>query len=136
SRPGDKNFWEDPVIAAIIESLKRLARQLRPQGTTLEFLNPFLTQTAKAIGAQSVASGHPMGGCRMAKSVAEGVVDEFGRVFDKTKSGPEPFYEGLFIADASIIPTSLGVNPSLTISALSLRIATRIADDLPPLPTG
>ena len=72
----------------------------------------------------------------MAKSVADGVVDEFGHVFDKTKSGPLPFYKGLYIADASIIPTALGVNPSLTISALSLRIAKGIADELPPVSTG
>jgi cholesterol oxidase len=135
SKPGGKNFWEDPVIDAITESLKRLARQLRPQGTTFEFLNPFLTQTAKAIGAQSVASAHPMGGCRMAKSVADGVVDQFGHVFDKTKTGPQPFYEGLYIADASIIPTALGVNPSLTISALSLRVVDKLIEELPPVPT-
>jgi choline dehydrogenase-like flavoprotein len=134
SKPDGKNFWEDPVIKAIIESLKRLARQLRPDGTAFEFLNPFLTETAKAAGAQSVASAHPLGGCRMAKSVADGVVDQFGHVFDKTKTGPRPFYEGLFIADASIIPTALGVNPSLTISALSLRVVDKIIEELPPKP--
>ena len=41
-----------------------------------------------------------------------------------------PFYEGLYIADASIMPTALGVNPSLTISALSLRIADKIISEL------
>jgi choline dehydrogenase-like flavoprotein len=70
----------------------------------------------------------------MAKSVADGVVDQFGHVFDKTKTGPRPFYEGLFIADASIIPTALGVNPSLTISALSLRVVDKIIEELPPKP--
>ena len=68
----------------------------------------------------------------MAKSVADGVVDQFGRVFDKTKTGPRPFYEGLYIADASIIPTALGVNPSLTISALSLRVVDKLIEQLPP----
>jgi cholesterol oxidase len=60
------------------------------------------------------------------------VVDEFGRVFDKSKTGPNPFYEGLYIADASIIPTALGVNPSLTISALSLRIIEKMISGLSP----
>jgi choline dehydrogenase-like flavoprotein len=132
SKPGGKKFWDDPVSGAIVKSLERLAAKLRPDGTTFEFSNPFLTKTAEVVGAQSVASAHPMGGCRMANSVADGVVDEFGRVFDKAKTGPHPFYEGLYIADASIIPTSLGVNPSLTISALSLRIAKGITEDLPP----
>jgi choline dehydrogenase-like flavoprotein len=135
SRPGNRKFRDDLIYGAIVKSLERLAKKLRPDGTTFEFSNPFLTKTAKAAGAQSVASAHPMGGCRMAKSVADGVVDEFGRVFDKTKTGPLPFYQGLYIADASIIPTALGVNPSLTISALSLRVAQHIIAELPPVPT-
>jgi choline dehydrogenase-like flavoprotein len=32
-------------------------------------------------------------------------------------------YEGLYCIDSSIIPTSLGVNPSLTIAAVSERCA-------------
>ena len=126
SKPGNQKFWEDPVYVAIVDSLKRLAKKLRPDGTSYEFFNPFLTATAKAAGAESIALSHPLGGCRMAKSPAEGVVDEYGRVFDKTKTGPDPFYVGLYIADASIIPTALGVNPSLTISALSLRIVDQL----------
>jgi cholesterol oxidase len=72
----------------------------------------------------------------MAKSVDEGVCDEFGRVYDKSKKGEaRPYYEGLYIADASLIPTSLGVNPSLTISAVALRAVQEwISTDLPKLP--
>lgn len=131
SKPGGKTFWDDPVYDAIVNSLKRLAPKLRPDGTSYEFFNPFLTATVKAAGAESIALSHPLGGCRMAKSVADGVVDEFGRVFDKTKTGAQPFYDGLYIADASIIPTALGVNPSLTISALSLRIIENMIGNLP-----
>ena len=130
SKPGGKKFWDDPVYVSILGSLKQLAAKLRPDGTTFEFFNPFLTVTAKAAGAESIAVSHPLGGCRMAKSAAEGVVDEFGHVFDKTKTGAQPFYEGLYIADASIIPTALGVNPSLTISTLSLRIGDKIIAEL------
>ena len=67
----------------------------------------------------------------MAADATQGVVDEYGRVFDKTKQGIRPFYEGLYIADASIIPTALGVNPSLTILALSLRIVDKIIEEVP-----
>ena len=35
------------------------------------------------------------------------------------------------MADAAVIPTALGVNPSLTISALSLRIAANIVEEIP-----
>lgn len=129
SKPGGKAFWDDPVYDAIRGTLARLAKVLRPSGTTFEFFNPFLTATAKAAGANSIALSHPLGGCRMASAATDGVVDEFGHVYDQTKSGARPFYEGLYIADASIIPTALGVNPSLTISALSLRIADRIIQE-------
>jgi cholesterol oxidase len=67
----------------------------------------------------------------MGKSAADGVVDEFGRVFDKTKNGGQAIQQGLYVADASIIPTALGVNPSLTITALSLRIVENMINDLP-----
>jgi hypothetical protein len=77
-------------------------------------------------------ASHPLGGCRMADSKDFGVVDHRNEVFD---------YEGLFCIDSSAIPTSLGVNPSLTISAVSERAAgqlvNRAADyGLPARPAG
>lgn len=66
---------------------------------------------------QGVYCAHPLGGCRMADSSDLGVVDDGGAVYG---------YEGLYCIDGSIVPTSLGVNPSLTISALSERCAERL----------
>ena len=66
---------------------------------------------------QGVYCAHPLGGCRMAESPDLGVVDDHGAVYG---------YEGLYCIDGSIIPTSLGVNPSLTISAVSERCAERL----------
>jgi enediyne biosynthesis protein E9 len=77
-------------------------------------------------------ASHPLGGCRMAESADLGVVDHRNEVFG---------YEGLFCIDSSAIPTSLGVNPSLTISAVSERavdqLVARSADyGLPAKPAG
>ena len=36
----------------------------------------------------------------------------------------------LYVADSSFMPTSGGVNPSLTIAANALRVADRLIDDL------
>jgi choline dehydrogenase-like flavoprotein len=77
-------------------------------------------------------ASHPLGGCRMAESPDLGVTDHTGAVFG---------YEGLYCIDSSIIPTSLGVNPSLTIAAVSERcaeaLARRGADfGLPAAPAG
>jgi choline dehydrogenase-like flavoprotein len=68
---------------------------------------------------QGVYCAHPLGGCRMAESADLGVVDDTGAVYG---------YEGLYCIDGSIIPTSLGVNPSLTISAVSERCAQKLVD--------
>jgi cholesterol oxidase len=96
-----------------------------------KFINPFLTNIFRRLKVDSITLSHPLGGCRMAEDVERGVVDEYGRVFDKRKGDQEQrFYEGLYIADGSIIPTALGVNPSLTISALALRTADKIIDEL------
>ena len=64
-------------------------------------------------------TAHPLGGCPMGDSATSAVVDVNGAVFT---------YEGrLFVADGSIVPTALGLNPALTIAALSEHIVERIA---------
>ena len=130
-RDDGKAFHQDPIYAEIDQTLGRFARRLTddPQRN---FINPFTTQSADALGSKSIGLSHPLGGCRMAATADEGVVDEQGRVFDTSKSGqPRPFHEGLYITDAARIPTALGVNPSLTISALALRTAENIIKELP-----
>ena len=56
---------------------------------------------------------HMTGSCRMADTIEHGVCDANGEVFN---------YPGLFIADSSALPSSLSVNPSLTILANAERI--------------
>jgi cholesterol oxidase len=75
-------------------------------------------------------TAHPLGGCRMGASAASGVVNHRGQLFD-TSVGDESrdVYPGLYMADASIVPTALGSNPLLTITALSERIAELIVSD-------
>ncbi|MGH9171035.1 MAG: GMC family oxidoreductase N-terminal domain-containing protein [Acidimicrobiales bacterium] len=68
---------------------------------------------------------HPLGGCVMADSAETGVVDDRGRVFSGV-SGPA-VHEGLYVWDGSVIPTPLGVNPLLTISAITERAVALLA---------
>jgi choline dehydrogenase-like flavoprotein len=86
----------------------------------------------KLAETQGVYAAHPLGGCRMADEPAFGVVDDRCEAFG---------YEGLFCMDSSVIPTSLGVNPSLTISAVCERAAEKLVKrghdyGLPKLPKG
>ena len=61
---------------------------------------------------------HALGTVRMGRDAVRAPVDETGR------------YRGtdnLYISDASVLPTGAGVNPSLTIAAVALRIGARLA---------
>ena len=129
-REGDGSFEDDPIYEEIRASLARFAGLLTG-GRGGTFRNPFLTPAAELIGARSITLTHPLGGCRMGRDPSDGVTDEFGRVFDTSKTGDESFYEGLYVADAAVIPTALGVNPSLTIAALALRLSDRLIASLP-----
>src|SRR5262245_64704542 len=57
---------------------------------------------------------HLFGGCAMGRDASSGVVDARGRVHGTT---------GLVVADASVIPTNLGVNPQHTIMGLAATFA-------------
>ncbi len=68
-----------------------------------------------------VSAYHPMGTARMGADPSGSVVDAWGRVWD---------VPGLWILDASIIPSSTHVNPQVTIMALAARGAARLADQV------
>ncbi|ANN58232.1 hypothetical protein A9174_16750 [Mesorhizobium loti NZP2037] len=70
---------------------------------------------------------HPLGGCTMADTGAMGVVDHLGRVFSTNNTSA--VHDGLVVLDGSIVPTALGTNPALTISAIALRAAEKLAKD-------
>jgi cholesterol oxidase len=56
------------------------------------------------------ATAHCMGGVGMGRSADDGVVDVQSRVFG---------YQNMLVCDGSTLSSNLGVNPSLTITALS-----------------
>lgn len=70
-----------------------------------------------------VSSQHPLGTARMGPNGRDAVVDSEGRAFDM---------DGLYVVDGSILPTSLGVNPQLSIMSIATRLAWRMRER--PLP--
>jgi choline dehydrogenase-like flavoprotein len=65
------------------------------------------------------SSQHPLGTARMGVSAERAVVDPDGRCWE---------LGGLYVADGSVMPTSLGVNPQETIMAMATRIAWKLRD--------
>ncbi|KAF9205525.1 hypothetical protein BGZ49_003916 [Haplosporangium sp. Z 27] len=109
-------------------------------GTTRDFarLDGLLEPLAQAVRGtyvrdpltaatdDAVVTVHPIGGCSMGRTGAEGVINHKGQVF--TGQGNE-VYEGLYVMDGAVMPMSLGVNPFFTISALAERACTLLARD-------
>jgi len=93
-----------PAIEAIVSMHKRLAEATGGK--------PVVPPTWSVLNY--LVTPHPLGGCCMGSSPADGVVNHAGEAFG---------YKNLYVADAAIIPEALGVNPSRTIGALAERIA-------------
>ncbi len=64
-----------------------------------------------------LGSAHPQGGNRMGNNEKECVVDSDCKVFG---------FDNLYVCDASVFPTALGVNPQLTVMALAAITADKI----------
>ncbi|AKT39411.1 GMC family oxidoreductase N-terminal domain-containing protein [Chondromyces crocatus] len=62
-------------------------------------------------------SFHPLGSARVSNDARRGVVDQNGESFE---------LPGLFVADGSILPTSIGVNSQVPIMAMTTRLAWRL----------
>lgn len=73
-------------------------------------------------GGKNTLLAHACGTCRMGIDSKDSVVDKNGKCHD---------ISNLFIADASVFPTSLGVNPALTIAANAIRMAHEMAKGKP-----
>jgi cholesterol oxidase len=93
-----------PAMNALIGRHKQLAHAMGGV--------PLITPSWSAL--KDLITPHPLGGCGMGDDAKHGVVDHSGEVFG---------YPGLFVADGSIFPRAIGVNPSRTIAALAERIA-------------
>jgi len=65
----------------------------------------------------TTTTAHILGGCPMGASAEDGVIDKENRVFG---------YQGLYVVDGSMISANLGVNPTLSITALAERAMSRI----------
>lgn len=66
------------------------------------------------------STAHVLGGAVMGSNIHEGVIDKDNRVFG---------YENMYICDGSTISANPGVNPSLTITAISERAMKKVPEN-------
>jgi cholesterol oxidase len=102
---------------------KALMSQGKPVPTFIPQANDFAVKLAKLTGATPMSmiteilfnvpgTAHILGGCTMADSPRNGVVDHRSRLFG---------YRNVYVCDGSVLSANLGVNPSLTICAVTER---------------
>ncbi|MEA2495859.1 MAG: hypothetical protein QOJ29_3770, partial [Thermoleophilaceae bacterium] len=72
----------------------------------------------------TLAAFHPLGTARADARPAHGVVDPALKLYG---------VDGLYVSDASVLPSSLGVNPQMTIMALATRLAYQLLDKPAPV---
>jgi choline dehydrogenase-like flavoprotein len=99
---------------------RRVAIPYQPEALVLE-RGDDLSQIARRgvrEGAIPIASTHPQSTCRMGSDPERSVVNAWGECHE---------VPGLFVADMSVFPTSLGAPPQITTAALADRTAQHIA---------
>ena len=104
---------------------RRLSSQQEPGEPPIPTFIPVANQAARFIAERTggypsssinevalnvPTTAHLLGGASMAATPERGVIDGANRVFG---------YENLRVIDGSMIPANLGVNPSLTITAMA-----------------
>ena len=97
-----------------------VAPQSTVEACSPERLEELAKSCAVVPGKTSISAAHLQGGCALGRSPQDSVTDPQGRVHGK------PW---LFVADSSLFPNSVEINPYLTIMALADRVAETIRQE-------
>jgi len=110
----DSDRGDGPPVPVYIPVANLVAKKMAakmgggvPQSGLLEVL----------LGKASTA--HILGGCPIGLTREDGVVDAQSRAFG---------YDDFYVVDGSIIPANLGVNPSLTITAMAEHAMSHVSE--------
>lgn len=120
--PKLKADWKmvEQDIDSLLKAYALLARELERTGVgTLTYDPAVVAAKARSEGAYG---GHHIGAARMSRDPRDGVVDPQCRIHG---------IDNIFLASSAVFPTSSQANPTLTILALSLRLAEHLRRELP-----
>jgi len=117
--PADDPIGGQKCFTVVEDMIKKLSQAMLGQYTPL----PPWEGLGGVFKEKTLIVTHPLGGCRIGPTMGEGVVNEFGQVYDGSKKTSDPLavHPGLFIVDGSVIPGALAANPTLTISAQAIK---------------
>lgn len=107
----NSNWQTDEKVPSYIPVANDFAKRFakRVNGMPFSVLPEVLFDTS--------STAHILGGCIMSNSPENGVIDFDGKIHG---------YDNLYVIDGSIVPANLGVNPSLTITALAEYIMEQV----------
>ena len=109
------NLWRKGLISemdktvpipAVIDAGRKVVERFADKS------NGIAASTFNEVLLDMASTAHILGGCGIGADETTGVIDKYHEVFN---------YPGLYVADGSAIPANLGVNPSLTITAMTER---------------
>ncbi len=102
------------IVTAIAEAIK---------GSFVE--NPRTKYKVPILGSTDgiPVTVHALGGCSMGEDSRNGVINSAGQVFVGGSNDHLETYKGLYVTCGAALPTSVGANPLLTISAFAERVS-------------
>jgi len=127
--PADKPIGDQQCFSKVEQMMQQLSFAMGGSYTPL----PTWEGLFPVLDRRTVVVTHPLGGCRIGPTMAEGVVNEFGQLYDGGKKSTDPLavHPGFFVVDGSAMPGALAANPTLTISAQALKAVERAVGPLP-----
>ena len=102
-----------PGIPSFVPVANEVAREVATE------LDGVAQNSVNEVFLNTGSTAHILGGCAIGSGPETGVINPNGEVYG---------HEGLYVMDGSVIGANLGVNPSLTITALAEHLCSRFPE--------